>query len=149
MEYEDALLEFFGADVSDAKLYPLYFYFLILFLVGIIIWVTRQLENSRIGRAWKAIREDEIAAAAMGVPVVRMKLLAFAVGASFAAAVPAPVPSSAANSKRAAVRGDIVMCIVGVRIRSGNRRHDTRAHVLAPAAAARVRNRATCLGGLG
>jgi len=81
------LLEFFGADVSDAKLYPLYFYFLILFLVGIIIWVTRQLENSRIGRAWKAIREDEIAAAAMGVPVVRMKLLAFAVGASFAAAV--------------------------------------------------------------
>jgi len=81
------LLEFFGADVADAKLYPLYFYFLILFLVGIIIWVTRQLENSRIGRAWKAIREDEIAAAAMGVPVVRMKLLAFAVGASFAAAV--------------------------------------------------------------
>lgn len=81
------LLEFFGADVSDAKLYPLYFYFLILFLVGIIIWVTRQLEISRVGRAWKAIREDEIAAAAMGVPVVRMKLLAFAVGASFAAAV--------------------------------------------------------------
>jgi len=81
------LLEFFGVAVSDAKLYPLYFYFLILFLVGIIIWVTRQLENSRIGRAWKAIREDEIAAAAMGVPVVRMKLLGFAVGASFAAAV--------------------------------------------------------------
>lgn len=81
------LLEVFGVQVSDAQLYPLYFYFLILFLVGIIISVTRQLENSRVGRAWKAIREDEIAAAAMGVPVVRMKLLGFAVGASFAAAV--------------------------------------------------------------
>jgi branched-chain amino acid transport system permease protein len=45
------------------------------------------LENSRIGRAWKAIREDEVAANAMGVPVVRMKLLGFAVGASFASAV--------------------------------------------------------------
>jgi branched-chain amino acid transport system permease protein len=45
------------------------------------------LEDSRIGRAWKAIREDEIAAAAMGIPVVRMKLLGFAVGASFASAV--------------------------------------------------------------
>ena len=81
------VLEFFGLQVPEAKLYPLYFYFLILFLVCVIIWVTRQLENSRVGRAWKAIREDEIAAAAMGVPVVRMKLLGFAVGASFAAAV--------------------------------------------------------------
>ena len=74
-------------QVADAKLYPLYFYFLVLLLVFVIILVTRRLENSRIGRAWKAIREDEIAAAAMGVPVVRMKLLGFAVGASFASAV--------------------------------------------------------------
>ena len=81
------MLEFFGLQVPEAKLYPLYFYFLILFMVCIIILVTRRLENSRVGRAWKAIREDEIAAAAMGVPVVRMKLLGFAVGASFAAAV--------------------------------------------------------------
>jgi len=49
--------------------------------------VTRRLENSPVGRAWKAVREDEIAAAAMGIPVVRMKLLAFAVGASFASAI--------------------------------------------------------------
>lgn len=81
------LLEYFGLDVSDAKLYPLYFYFLILIIVGLIIMVTRRLENSRVGRAWKAIREDEVAAAAMGIPVVRMKLLGFAVGASFASAV--------------------------------------------------------------
>ena len=49
--------------------------------------VTRRLVDSRIGRAWKAIREDEVAAGAMGIPVVRMKLFAFAVGASFASAV--------------------------------------------------------------
>ena len=81
------LLEFAGLHVSPTRLYPLYFYFLILFVVSVVILVTRRLENSRVGRAWKAIREDEIAAAAMGVPVVRMKLLGFAVGASFAAAV--------------------------------------------------------------
>ena len=80
-------LEFFGLEIADAKLYSLYFYFLVLLIVFVIIVVTRRLENSRIGRAWKAIREDEIAAVAMGVPVVRMKLLGFAVGASFACAV--------------------------------------------------------------
>lgn len=80
-------LEFFGIHAPPATLYPLYFYFLVLVIVGAIILVTRRLESSRVGRAWKAIREDEIAAAAMGVPVVRMKLLGFAVGASFASAV--------------------------------------------------------------
>jgi branched-chain amino acid transport system permease protein len=81
------LLEFIGLKFTEAQLYPLYFYFLILSMVCVIILVTRRLEDSRIGRAWKAIREDEVAAAAMGVPVVRMKLLGFAVGASFASAV--------------------------------------------------------------
>jgi branched-chain amino acid transport system permease protein len=81
------LLESLGVRFSASELYPLYFYFLVLLLVVAIILVTRRLENSRIGRAWKAIREDEIAAAAMGIPVVRMKLFGFAVGASFASAV--------------------------------------------------------------
>jgi len=81
------LLEFIGLKFTEAQLYPLYFYFLILSMVCVIVLVTRRLEDSRIGRAWKAIREDEVAAAAMGVPVVRMKLLGFAVGASFASAV--------------------------------------------------------------
>ena len=83
----EPLLQFIGIDVPPAVLYPLYFYFLILIMVAIIILVTRRLEDSQVGRAWKAIREDEVAAAAMGVPVVRMKLLGFAVGASFASAV--------------------------------------------------------------
>lgn len=81
------LLQWLGLDLSDAALYPLYFYFLVLLVVCVIIAVTLRLENSRIGRAWKAIRDDEVAALAMGVPVVRMKLLGFAVGASFASAV--------------------------------------------------------------
>src|SRR4029453_272771 len=64
--------------------YAEYFYFLVLLIVLIVIVVNRRLEDSHIGRAWEAIREDEVAAQAMGVPLVRAKLLAFACGASFA-----------------------------------------------------------------
>ncbi|MGH7354370.1 MAG: ABC transporter permease subunit [Candidatus Rokuibacteriota bacterium] len=64
--------------------YGEYFYFLVLLLVVVVILANRRLEDSHIGRAWEAIREDELAARAMGVPLVRMKLLAFACGASFA-----------------------------------------------------------------
>ena len=53
-------------------------------LVIIAIVVARNLERSRMGRAWGAIREDEIAAEMMGVNTVRTKLLAFALGAAFA-----------------------------------------------------------------
>ena len=64
--------------------YGEYFYFLALLIVIVVVLVNRRLENSHIGRAWEAIREDELAARAMGVPLVRMKLMAFASGASFA-----------------------------------------------------------------
>jgi branched-chain amino acid transport system permease protein len=60
------------------------FYLIAILLVAAIILIARRLDNSPIGRAWTAIREDEVAAIAMGVPLVRMKLLAFAMGASFA-----------------------------------------------------------------
>jgi branched-chain amino acid transport system permease protein len=80
----DPLLRALGIEVSPFTLYPLYFYFLVLGIVGIVILVNQRLEHSHIGRAWEAIREDEVAAQAMGVPLVRMKLLAFACGASFA-----------------------------------------------------------------
>ena len=59
-----------------------YYYFLVL-LVIVIILINLRLQNSRIGRAWEAIREDEIAARAMGINTRNMKLLAFAMGASF------------------------------------------------------------------
>jgi len=81
------VLEFLGFKINAASLYPFYFYFLVLFIVVLVVVVTRRLEASRIGRAWKAIREDETAAAAMGIPLIRMKLFGFAVGASFASAV--------------------------------------------------------------
>jgi len=48
-----------------------------------VVFVSLRLEDSRIGRAWVAIREDEVAAAAMGINTRNVKLLAFAMGASF------------------------------------------------------------------
>lgn len=65
----------------------LLFYFIAVFLLVLIVIVSRRLEDSPIGRAWTAIREDEVAAIAMGVPLVRMKLTAFATGASFGGAI--------------------------------------------------------------
>src|SRR5207302_1610515 len=81
------LLQAVGIEPSSNVIYPLYLYFLVLVIVGVTILVNRRLEDSHVGRAWEAIREDQTAAQAMGVPLVRMKLLAFACGASFAGAV--------------------------------------------------------------
>lgn len=62
---------------------PMKYYYLLLVLLLAIILVTVRLQDSRIGRAWEAIREDETAARAMGIDTTAMKLLAFAMGASF------------------------------------------------------------------
>jgi branched-chain amino acid transport system permease protein len=62
------------------------YYFLELALLAWVILVFTRLNDSRIGRAWVAIREDELAASAMGVNTVRLKLLAFAIGAFLAGA---------------------------------------------------------------
>src|SRR5882672_6015304 len=59
------------------------FYYLGLLMIAALILISLRLQNSRIGRAWMAIREDEIAASAMGINRVSLKLLAFAVGAGF------------------------------------------------------------------
>ncbi len=59
------------------------YYWLFLVLVVASVVVCRRLEDSRIGRAWMAIREDEIAARAMGINTRNMKLLAFGMGATF------------------------------------------------------------------
>ena len=81
------LLQSVGIDPNPNVIYPLYLYALVLLIVGVTVLANRRLENSHIGRAWEAIREDQTAAQAMGVPLVRMKLLAFACGASFAGTV--------------------------------------------------------------
>lgn len=74
-------------DNPDLAAGQLFFFLIILAVIGVVILIVQRLDNSAIGRAWTAIREDETAAIAMGVPLVRMKLLAFAMGASFAGAM--------------------------------------------------------------
>ena len=56
------------------------YYFLVFAAVVLVVWCLRRLEYSRVGRAWLAIREDELAASCMGVNLARAKLLAFGVG---------------------------------------------------------------------
>jgi branched-chain amino acid transport system permease protein len=58
-------------------------YFVALALVFIALFVNYRLRDSRLGRAWIALREDEVAAASMGVPLVKTKLLAYGTGAAF------------------------------------------------------------------
>jgi branched-chain amino acid transport system permease protein len=70
---------FFGLNFSG----PIKYYYLLLIVLVVVIIINIRLQNSRIGRAWEAIREDEIAARAMGINTRNMKLLAFAMGASF------------------------------------------------------------------
>ena len=67
----------FGVDATP-------YYFVAVGLVVLLIFVSLRLRDSRIGRAWMAIREDEVAAGAMGVDRTSFKLLAFAIGAGFA-----------------------------------------------------------------
>jgi branched-chain amino acid transport system permease protein len=62
---------------------PIKYYYLLLVVLLVVIVINLRLQDSRIGRAWEAIREDEIAARAMGINTRNMKLLAFAMGASF------------------------------------------------------------------
>jgi branched-chain amino acid transport system permease protein len=71
----------FGIDLVWGTLIDVKYYYLLLAFVVLWVIAIRLLDNSRIGRAWVAVREDEVAAAAMGVPVVRMKLAAFCIGA--------------------------------------------------------------------
>jgi len=71
--------EIFGLKFTPVFMY----YYLLVALVIVIVFVCLRLQNSRIGRAFVAIREDEIAAKAMGINTRNIKLLAFAMGASF------------------------------------------------------------------
>jgi branched-chain amino acid transport system permease protein len=72
-------VDLFGVEVPSLHLY----YYLFLVLTLLVILVCLRLQDSRVGRAWAAIRDDETAAKAMGINTRNMKLLAFALGASF------------------------------------------------------------------
>lgn len=69
----------FGLTLNNSS----QFYFVVIAILLFVILAVRRLEHSKIGRSWKAVRENEIAAQAMGINLVRTKLLAFAIGASF------------------------------------------------------------------
>jgi branched-chain amino acid transport system permease protein len=69
--------QFLGLNPQDV---PQHFYYLALIFVVFAFFVSRRLANSRIGRAWNAMREDEQVADAMGINTTRFKLLAFATG---------------------------------------------------------------------
>ncbi len=71
--------ELFGFELPSVTLY----YYLFLVLVVFSVLISHRLQLSRVGRAWMAIREDEIAAKAMGINTRNLKLLAFGMGATF------------------------------------------------------------------
>ena len=77
---------FFGVDMS-LETATVYIYFLMIAMTLFTIFVVNRLQNSRIGRAWIALREDEIACQAMGIDKTRTKLTAFALGATWAGMV--------------------------------------------------------------
>jgi branched-chain amino acid transport system permease protein len=66
---------------SILKLRP--WYWLIFAIMLLVLFINLRLRDSRLGRAWIALREDEVAAVSMGIPLVRTKLLAYAIGATF------------------------------------------------------------------
>jgi branched-chain amino acid transport system permease protein len=76
--------EIFNRTVSFTPSQQRNWYWLILAVAVVSFFMIRRFYNSRLGRTWAAIREDEIAASSMGVNLVKTKLLAFAIGASFA-----------------------------------------------------------------
>jgi branched-chain amino acid transport system permease protein len=71
----------FAEQFTSLDLRP--WYWTALGMVALVLFVNFRLRDSRLGRAWIAVREDEIAATSMGVPLVRTKLLAYATGAAF------------------------------------------------------------------
>nr|WP_206529831.1 branched-chain amino acid ABC transporter permease [Brevibacillus sp. SYP-B805] len=75
--------ELFGIKMNT----PFYFYFIVLLVIAFIVLANIRFEHSRLGRAWIAIREDELAAQSMGISLLKTKLTAFAIGASFAGVV--------------------------------------------------------------
>jgi branched-chain amino acid transport system permease protein len=74
---------FFGVEMNIEQA-TIYIYFLMIALSLFTIFVVNRLQNSRIGRAWIALREDEVACQAMGIDKRKTKLMAFALGATWA-----------------------------------------------------------------
>ncbi|MHB8656418.1 MAG: branched-chain amino acid ABC transporter permease [Solirubrobacteraceae bacterium] len=86
-----------GGSIGISSIDPFYFpglgtfdelhlrpwYWVIFAILMLVLFVNVRLRDSRLGRAWIALREDEVAAVSMGIPLVRTKLMAYAIGAAF------------------------------------------------------------------
>lgn len=97
---------------------PLPFYYLVLAEVALALFVVARLKHSRIGRAWRAMRDDELAAGCLGVDHVYFKLLAFGMGAAFAATAGTTLVSKLSTATPEMFRlpvsiGILVMVILG------------------------------------
>ncbi len=98
---------------------PIPWYTLSLIVVIFSIWMVRRLIDSRIGRAWQALREDEIAASAMGLDLVKTKLLAFGMGASFAGFAGAIYAGSINTANPSQFRFDVSIIVLAMVILGG------------------------------
>ena len=108
---------FFGYQFNASSLEG--WYLVTLLVVFFSIFMVRRLVNSRIGRAWMAMREDEIAAAAMGINLVKTKLLAFSLGASFAGFSGAIFANSLGSANPSQFKFDVSVLILAMIILGG------------------------------
>ena len=73
----------FKPDAEPSMGYALFFYLFVMLVIAVVVQINIRLDRSRFGRAWVAIREDEIAARSVGISLLRTKVRAFATGAAF------------------------------------------------------------------
>ena len=74
-----------GDLVSGGRYSPAVYYLMVMVMVLFILFMMRRIENSRLGRAWFAIRDDELAAVSCGINLLNYKVIAFAISAAFGA----------------------------------------------------------------
>ncbi len=108
---------FFGFQFSSSTVEA--WYWLTILVVTVSIFLARRLVDSRIGRAWMAMREDEIAASSMGINLVRTKLFAFGLGASFAGFAGAIAANSQGSANPSQFRYDVSIFVLAMVIFGG------------------------------
>lgn len=108
---------FFGFRFTASTLTA--WYIVALLVLYFSIFMIRRLVDSRIGRAWMAMREDEIAASAMGINLVKTKLLAFSLGASFAGFAGAIYANSLGTANPASFQFDVSVLVLSMIILGG------------------------------
>jgi branched-chain amino acid transport system permease protein len=108
---------FFGFHFTASTLTA--WYIVALLVLYFSIFMIRRLVDSRIGRAWMAMREDEIAASSMGINLIKTKLLAFSLGASFAGFAGAIYANSLGTANPASFQFDVSVLVLSMIILGG------------------------------